>query len=64
MAGALDVRLSGPRAYDNHMSDEPWVNGLAPDPSALDVARVDLDAAAILLDVDTTQDYETLCSQE
>lgn len=51
LAGALDVRLSGPRAYDNHMSDEPWVNGTAPDPTALDVARglgVYLKAMALL----------------
>jgi molybdenum cofactor cytidylyltransferase len=30
---------------------------------AQDVARVDLDEAAILLDVDTRQDYEGLCSE-
>lgn len=51
LAGALDVRLSGPRAYDNRMSDEPWVNGMAPDPGALDVARglgVYLKAMALL----------------
>lgn len=29
-----------------------------------DVARVDLDDAAILLDVDTRQDYEGLCSEK
>ena len=39
LAGALNVRLSGPRAYDNRMSDEPWVNGGASDPTARDVAR-------------------------
>jgi adenosylcobinamide-phosphate synthase len=51
LAGALDVRLSGPRVYDNLMSDEPWVNAGAPDPGALDVARgleVYLKAMALL----------------
>lgn len=37
LAGALHVRLSGPRIYDNQVSDEPWVNGGAPDPDAADV---------------------------
>lgn len=32
MAGALGVRLSGPRAYDTQVSDEPWLNEGAPDP--------------------------------
>jgi adenosylcobinamide-phosphate synthase len=32
MAGALGVRLSGPRAYDGRMSDEPWVNGAGSEP--------------------------------
>ena len=51
LAGALNVRLSGPRAYDNRMSDEPWVNGGASDPTARDVARgleVYLKAMALL----------------
>jgi adenosylcobinamide-phosphate synthase len=51
LAGALEVRLSGPRAYDNHMSEEPWVNATAPDPTALDVVRglgVYLKAMALL----------------
>ncbi|MBC7476775.1 MAG: cobalamin biosynthesis protein CobD [Pseudorhodobacter sp.] len=39
MAGALGVRLSGPRAYEGQMSREPWVNEGAPDPVALDVGR-------------------------
>ena len=34
LAGALDIRLSGPRQYENHMSYEPWLNGQAADPSA------------------------------
>lgn len=34
MAGALDVRLSGPRRYQGHTSDEPWLNPERPDPTA------------------------------
>ncbi|WP_366553696.1 adenosylcobinamide-phosphate synthase CbiB [Aquibaculum sediminis] len=33
LAGALDVRLSGPRAYGDRVSDEPWLNDGAPDPA-------------------------------
>jgi adenosylcobinamide-phosphate synthase len=39
MAGALGVRLSGPRAYGRHVSDEPWLNATAPDPAAPDLRR-------------------------
>ena len=39
MAGALGVRLSGPRVYDNQLTAEPWVNEGAADPTALDLAR-------------------------
>jgi adenosylcobinamide-phosphate synthase len=39
MAGALGIRLSGPRIYDGHLSEEPWLNGAAPDPSAADLNR-------------------------
>jgi len=39
LAGALGVRLSGPRVYDGQMTAEPWVNDGAPDPTALDMAR-------------------------
>jgi adenosylcobinamide-phosphate synthase len=39
MAGALGVRLSGPRAYGSHVSDEPWLNGTAPDPGAAAMRR-------------------------
>lgn len=37
MAGALGVRLSGPRVYDGEVSVEPWVNagGRDPGPEAL-----------------------------
>lgn len=39
MAGALGVRLSGPRVYADRVADEPWLNGAAPDPGAGDLAR-------------------------
>ncbi|MDX2289129.1 MAG: adenosylcobinamide-phosphate synthase CbiB [Hyphomicrobiaceae bacterium] len=38
MAGALGVRLSGPRVYDGRVSNEPWLNAAARDPDADDVA--------------------------
>lgn len=34
MAGALGVRLSGPRVYANRTAQEPWLNASAPDPTA------------------------------
>ncbi|MFZ5964823.1 adenosylcobinamide-phosphate synthase CbiB [Thalassococcus sp. BH17M4-6] len=39
MAGALNVRLSGPRLYGDVIAEEPFVNAAAPDPSPSDVAR-------------------------
>jgi adenosylcobinamide-phosphate synthase len=39
MAGALDVRLCGPRSYDGEVAAEPWLNGKARDPAAIDVTR-------------------------
>lgn len=39
MAGALDIRLSGPRVYADRIADEPWVNGEAPDPGPDDISR-------------------------
>lgn len=39
MAGALGVRLSGPRIYGGKLSQELWLNGEAPDPSAADLNR-------------------------
>jgi adenosylcobinamide-phosphate synthase len=39
MAGSLGVRLSGPRAYGDRVSEEPWLNGAARDPGAADVRR-------------------------
>ena len=39
MAGALGVRLSGPRIYGDTVSAEPWVNEGAPDPTPQDLTR-------------------------
>ena len=39
MAGALGIRLSGPRMYEGHLAQEPWLNAAAPDPSAADLNR-------------------------
>ncbi len=39
MAGALGLRLSGPRAYGPRISEEPWVNSGAPDPGPQDLRR-------------------------
>lgn len=39
MAGALGVRLSGPRMYEGALSDDPWLNPVAGDPRAQDMAR-------------------------
>ncbi|MDO5631568.1 MAG: adenosylcobinamide-phosphate synthase CbiB [Paracoccus sp. (in: a-proteobacteria)] len=39
MAGALNVRLSGPRVYADRIADEPWLNAAAPDPDARDLWR-------------------------
>ena len=39
MAGALGVRLSGPRIYGDRVSEEPWLNGDAPDPAPDDLRR-------------------------
>ncbi|MGY6705163.1 adenosylcobinamide-phosphate synthase CbiB [Roseinatronobacter sp.] len=39
MAGALGVRLSGPRIYDGTVTEDPWVNGACPDPGADDLRK-------------------------
>ena len=39
MAGALCVRLSGPRIYHDSISNEPWLNGGARDPLAADISH-------------------------
>jgi len=39
MAGALAVRLCGPRSYHGELADEPWLNGRARDAAAVDITR-------------------------
>jgi adenosylcobinamide-phosphate synthase len=39
MAGALAVRLCGPRSYDGKPANEQWLNGSARDPAAADITR-------------------------
>ena len=39
MAGALGIRLSGPRIYGDRVADEPWLNADAPDPGAEALSR-------------------------
>jgi adenosylcobinamide-phosphate synthase len=39
MAGALAVRMSGPRIYGDRVAAEPWLNGAAPDPVPQDMQR-------------------------
>jgi adenosylcobinamide-phosphate synthase len=39
MAGALGIRLCGPRSYEGKPVNEPWLNGTARDPQALDITR-------------------------
>ena len=39
LAGALNIRLSGPRVYHDHIAHEPWLNGAAPDPTPQDVSK-------------------------
>ena len=39
LAGALNIRLSGPRVYHDHIAQEPWLNGAAPDPTPQDVSK-------------------------
>lgn len=39
MAGALGVRLSGPRIYDGVQSDDPWLNPVGGDPRPADIRR-------------------------
>ncbi len=37
MAGALDVRLSGPRIYEDRIADEPWLNATGQNPQTEDI---------------------------
>ncbi len=39
MAGALGVRLSGPRIYHGSVTNEPWLNEGARDPLAADISQ-------------------------
>ncbi|MGO4853912.1 adenosylcobinamide-phosphate synthase CbiB [Phaeovulum sp. W22_SRMD_FR3] len=39
LAGALQIRLSGPRIYGDRVAEEPWVNAEAADPGAEDIRR-------------------------
>lgn len=39
MAGALDVRLSGPRRYGDTVANDAWLNAGAPDPDATHLKR-------------------------
>ncbi|MCY4263432.1 MAG: adenosylcobinamide-phosphate synthase CbiB [Gammaproteobacteria bacterium] len=39
LAGALGVRLSGPRSYAMHMYRDPWLNPEADDPEASDIEK-------------------------
>jgi adenosylcobinamide-phosphate synthase len=39
MAGALGVRLSGPRSYHGSVTQEPWLNENARDPLAADIRQ-------------------------
>lgn len=39
LAGALEIRLSGPRIYHDRVADEPWLNAGAPDPQPADIKR-------------------------
>ncbi|TPQ26793.1 cobalamin biosynthesis protein CobD [Bradyrhizobium guangdongense] len=39
MAGALGVRLSGPRSYHGRVTAEPWLNETARDPRAADLRQ-------------------------
>jgi len=39
MAGALGVRLSGPRAYHGRMTNEPWVNAQGRDPGVAELRQ-------------------------
>lgn len=39
MAGALGVRLSGPRIYADRVANEPWLNAGARDPNGSDLGR-------------------------
>ena len=39
LAGALGIRLSGPRVYDGEVTQEPWVNPTGRDPGAAEMQQ-------------------------
>lgn len=39
LAGALGIRLSGPRVYDGEVTDEPWVNPTGRDAGAVEMQQ-------------------------
>ncbi|MEO0607123.1 MAG: adenosylcobinamide-phosphate synthase CbiB [Pseudomonadota bacterium] len=39
MAGALQIRLSGPRMYGEDVTQDPWLNAACPDPAPDDMNR-------------------------
>lgn len=39
MAGALDIRLSGPRSYHGTLTDDPWVNATGADATPASIHR-------------------------
>ena len=39
VARLLDVKLSGPRAYNNSLSDDAWLNERAPDATPVSVGK-------------------------
>jgi adenosylcobinamide-phosphate synthase len=52
MAGALHIRLSGPRSYHGVVADEPWINaqGAAPDAAGIERSlRIMLRVCVLLL---------------
>lgn len=62
LAGALGVRLSGPRHYGDRLTQEPWLNEQAADPCPMDInrglalyVRAMMLAAFIILSIATVQ---------
>ena len=39
MAASLGIRLSGPRVYEGTQTQDPWLNGNAPDPEGEDMMQ-------------------------
>ena len=69
MAGALGVRLSGPRVYHDQIANEPWLNEAARDPLAADIGealrlyrRAMLLLAVLLLVLALVPTFRSSCS--